>query len=87
MLKWFIGRPALIFNPYDFGDNYKKETAIWGHFKEPKKKPIKCTTPKFDKLSTKEIHGEMYGKLTRTERRSITPQGFAKAFFKSNHGK
>ena len=40
--------------------------------------------PKFDQMSTKDIHGEFYGKLTRTERRSITPQGFAKAFFEVN---
>ena len=84
MLKWFLGKPAFIFNPYDFGDNYKKETALWGHFNEPKKNPIKCNKPKFDKLPTKEIHEEYYGKLTRQERRAITPAGFAKAFFLSN---
>lgn len=84
MLKWFLGKPAFEFNPYDFGDNYKKKTHLWGWFNEPIKNPIKPTTPKFDKLKTKEIHGEYYGELTRTERRAITPQGFAKAFFEAN---
>ena len=84
MLKWFLGKPAFEFNPYDFGDNYKKKTHLWGWFNEPKKNPIKCTKPKFDKLTTKEIHGEYYGKLTRTERRAITPKGFAQAFFEAN---
>ena len=36
LLKNFIGKPAFIFNPYEFGDMYKKETALWGNFKEPK---------------------------------------------------
>ena len=40
--------------------------------------------PKFDRLKTKEIHPEYYGKLSRVERRAITPQGFAKAFYEAN---
>ena len=27
-LRWFLGRPVLSFNPYDFGDAYKKPTDI-----------------------------------------------------------
>lgn len=84
MLKWFLGKPAFVFNPYDFGDDYKKETALWGYFNEPKKNPIKCTKSKFDKLKTKEIHPEYYGKYDRQTRRAITPAGFAQAFYKAN---
>lgn len=84
MLKWFLGKPTFEFSPYEFGDNYKKKTHLWGWFNEPKKQPILCDKPKFDRLVTKEIHGEYYGKLTRTERRAITPAGFAKAFFEAN---
>lgn len=40
--------------------------------------------PKFDKLKTKEIHGEYYGKYNRQARRAITPKGFSEAFFKAN---
>ncbi len=84
LLKRFLGRPSFEFNPYDFGDNYKKRTHLWGWFNEPKKAPIKCDKPKFDRLKTKEIHPEFYGKYTRQERRAITPQGFAKAFYEAN---
>ena len=84
MLKWFLGKPAYTFNPYDFGDNYKKNTHLWGCFNEPIKNPIKCTKPKFDKMASKDIHPEQFGKLTRQERRAITPAGFAKAFYEAN---
>lgn len=88
MLKYFLGKPAFQFNPYEFGDGYKKNTHLWGNFNEPKKKCIdlksaKCLS-KFDKLKTKDIHPEYYGELTRTERRAITPEGFANAFFEAN---
>ena len=84
LLKRFLGKPAFEFNPYDFGDDYKKKTHLWGWFNDPIKNPIECTKPKFDRLKTKEIHPEYYGKFTRQERRAITPAGFARAFFKAN---
>ena len=84
LLKRFLGKPAFEFNPYDFGDDYKKKTHLWGWFNDPIKNPIECTKPKFDRLKTKEIHPEYYGKFTRQERRAITPAGFAKAFFEAN---
>lgn len=112
-LKFFIGKPNFVFHPYEFGDGYKKLTALWGNFKLPKKmieeksgkyyaitpeglnklpdlraiercKTNSRTLPKFDKLKTKEIHGEFYGELDRQARRAITPAGFAKEFFKAN---
>lgn len=39
---------------------------------------------KFDYMKSKDIHPEAFGKFDRQTRRSITPQGFAKAFFKAN---
>jgi len=88
MLKYFLGKPAFEFSPYEFGDPYKKRTHLWGYFNIPKKKCADYKSAevlsKFDKMKTKEIHPEYYGKLTRTERRAITPQGFAQAFFKAN---
>lgn len=36
-LKWFLGHPPFIFDPWEFGDAYKKRTAIWGYFKLPVK--------------------------------------------------
>jgi hypothetical protein len=83
-LKYFLGRPPFEFNPYDFGDNHKKKTHLWGWYNVPQKNPVGCDKPKFDKLTTKEIYPEFYGLLTRTERRAITPPGFARAFFEAN---
>jgi len=96
MLKYFLGKPAFEFDPYEFGDGYKKRTYLWGWFNEPKKnigkiiveKAYKSLNPKtmekFDRLASRDIHPEMFGKLTRQERRAITPHGFARAFFEAN---
>lgn len=96
-LKWFLGKPAFEFSPWEFGDAYKKRTALWGYFNEPKKNPVemtkemidKCKTnsrplPKFDYMKSKDIHPEKFGQLDRQARRAITPAGFAKAFYEAN---
>ena len=97
MLKYFLGKPAFQFDPYEFGDGYKKKTNLWGWFNEPKKKigkievvaPYHSLNPekmkKFDRLASREIAPEMFEKLTRQERRAITPVGFAKAFYEANN--
>jgi len=91
-LKYFLGNPPLEFTPADYGDNYKKRTHIWGNFNIPTKTPIKCTAGKFDKTLLNDLpelpQGYEYnpgcGLDKRQVRRSITPQGFAQAFFKAN---
>ncbi len=99
LLRRYLGHPVLIFEPWEFGDPYQKRTCLWGFFNKPKRNPRKKFTKnyishiapdgsvklkKFDKLKSKRIHGKYYGTLTRKERRAITPQGFAKAFFEAN---
>ena len=93
MTKWFLGKPAFIFDPWEFGHPYQKKTALWGHFNEPKKFPTKLPKeaktnsqelPKFDYMKSRDIAPQHYGKLTRKERRAITPAGFAEAFYKAN---
>lgn len=85
MLEWFLGKPIYTFQPWEYGDMYKKNTCLWGYFNEPKKtNEIEPDVVKFDKLKTKEIHGEYYGKYDRTTRRAITPSGFAQAFYEDN---
>lgn len=83
--KW-LGEPEMIFEPWQFGDFYQKKTALWGKFNLPQ--PSVLIKPKglkkFSMLKSREIHPEYYGKLSRTERRSITPTGFAEAFFEVN---
>lgn len=100
-LKWFLGHPPFIFSPWEFGDAYKKKTAIWGYFNFPikivtditsvmtdeqieKHKTNSQTLPKFDYMKSKDIHPEAFGKYDRQARRSITPAGFANAFYKAN---
>lgn len=99
-LPQFLGKPAFTFDPWEFGDGYQKRTALWGHFKEPKKNPIPMTKEakakaktnshlhtlgvKFDYLKSKDISPEHFGSFDRQTRRSITPAGFAKAFFEAN---
>lgn len=100
LLKNFIGKPAFVFDPWEFGDAYKKRTALWGNFNEPIKKFSSVNDvltkqqqqhktnsqplPKFDYMKSKDIHPESFGVLDRQARRAITPQGFARAFFESN---
>ena len=85
-LKRWLGEPNFIFEPYYYGDKYQKKTCLWGKFKTPNPKTLKKPKGliKFSMLKSKDIHPQFYGKLTRTERRAITPLGFAKAFFKVN---
>lgn len=83
--KW-LGKPGYTFEPWYFGDIYQKKTDMWGNFNPPTRivvnKPEKMV--KFSLILSKNISPENYGKLTRQERRAITPPGFAKAFFEAN---
>lgn len=70
-------KPTLTFDPCDYGDPWTKNTLVWGRFCIPKQNPVPAT----------EFWGwrKLGGKSERTKRlRSITPPGFAKAFFEAN---
>lgn len=86
MLRWFLGKPAMVYSPHEFGETYQKNTCLWGQFNEPKKtvkiKPVGMV--KFDRMASKEIHTAHFWKYTRTERRSICSPKFAQAFFEAN---
>ena len=84
LMKRFLGRPIYEFDPFDFGHTYRKKTYLWGWFKDPKKNPIEYKGVKFDKLQSRDIAPEFFGKYNRQERRAITPYGFAKAFYEEN---
>lgn len=92
-LRWFMGKPALTFNPYDFGDPYRKPTDIWGNFNTDLKRNIVALDPKQKKQSQLNIqHLQPIPKdyvrdpnmTPRAIARSITHTGFAEAFFKAN---
>jgi len=81
-LKNWIGKPIMIFNPWQFGDGTFKKTALWGDFN----KPIQNTFEEPTRIKYSETPiGRLGGKSAKTkELRSITPAGFAQAFFDSN---
>lgn len=72
----YIGKPVMYFNPCDYGDPYTKKTGLWGNFNIPKQNKVAPTK------------GSMMHLLPpsedRAKLRSITPQGFARAFYEAN---
>ena len=83
-LRQFLGKPYFTFQPYEFGDRYKKRTDLWGYFNEPKKNPVELNEKEIrdSRVNTRPLP-KIKG-LTIGDRRAITPQGFAKAFFEAN---
>jgi len=75
-LQHWLGPPAVYFDPCDYGDGYTKRTALWGRFACPYKRRHATT-------GTNPIH-HMAPAADRPARRSVTPAGFARAFFEAN---
>lgn len=77
-LNRYIGDPKMYFQPCDYGDPYTKKTGLWGEFNIPVKTPVEPT------LGSK-MHTMYGGKSEATKTaRSMTPMGFAKAFYEAN---
>ncbi len=71
-----IGKWVMTFNPCDYGDPYTKRTCLWGDFNELVKTPVEPT-------EGSKIH--LYPPSEdRWKLRSMTPPGFAKAFYEAN---
>lgn len=93
-LNPWMGQPRLKFNPYDYAmydpnpedSAYQKETWLWGQFNIPAKRPLE--NPGFLKGIVNKggcLHNKYGGKSERTKTmRSITPLGFAYAFYEVN---
>lgn len=75
-LTTYLGKPKLIFNPYDYGTPTKKRTCLWGNFTKPIKDPIEPYLG--------QVVWFMGPSKDRAKKRSITPAGFAYRFFESN---
>jgi hypothetical protein len=80
-LKDYLGDPSFRFDPCDFGDGWTKRTWLWGHFTPP--------MPLFSPQARRAVDPDMGDLTTRLgsrnrERRSATPEGFARAFFECN---
>lgn len=70
----------LTFDPCDLGETYTKKTNIWGRFNSDL--PV---APVFPSEGSK-MHKQYGGKSLKTKNaRSVTPEGFAYAFFMANN--
>jgi hypothetical protein len=75
-LVHYLGPPKMYFQPSEFGDPWTKRTCLWGDFNIPTKNPVEPT-------EGGKIH-RLPPSPNRSALRSITPAGFAKAFFEAN---
>lgn len=94
-LRWFLGKPALTFNPFEYGDPIRKPTDIWGNFNTDLKKNV-VELPKAQRKHSQQ-NSQQLPKVPdeyvrdpgmrdkRAIQRSITPPGFSQAFYKANH--
>lgn len=77
-MKRYLGSPTMYFDPCDYGDPYTKKTLLWGNFHRLIPNPVEPT-------EGSKMHLNYGGKSERTKQaRSVTPPGFAKAFFEAN---
>jgi hypothetical protein len=79
-LRKYLGPPTFTFQPCDFGDPYNKRTLLWGSFVSPMPLvSVQATRPVAPTL------GSMMHTMIRDKgKRSVTPAGFAQAFFEAN---
>lgn len=96
-LPRYIGKWNYTFQPYEYGDPWTKRTCIWGNHTHPAKSPVEPVglwtggTP-LGKLGIVDhpeyLPADWIHKLPPTKDRavlrSITPPGFARAFFEAN---
>jgi hypothetical protein len=89
-LKNYLGEPQFRYQPYDFagladnpeGETYSKQTLLWGTFTPPLSIIVGETTAR--KKGSVNYISNMPESADRTRKRSQTPQGFARAFFRCN---
>lgn len=75
-LSRYLGPPTYTFQPNQHGDPYTKFTCLWGTFRLPERSPVPATMgSKMHKLGPGP---------ERAALRSVTPEGFAQAFFEAN---
>jgi len=88
LLRKFIGRPRYSFDASQFGADYNKGTDLWGFFNEPSLgKYVRYDSTDKNTRKLPDIPDDYVrdlGMSTIAIKRSITPQGFAQAFYKAN---
>lgn len=80
-LVHYLGKPAMYFHPYEYGDPWTKKTCLWGRFIIPEKNPVEpvrvCSQGSWvQKLGGSSVKTKML--------RSVTPSGFAEEFYIAN---
>lgn len=73
--RW-LGPASYTFQPNQHGDPYTKRTCLWGSFNPPTRTPVPATMGSA-------MHRIPDGPQ-RVALRSLTPEGFARAFFEAN---
>ena len=80
MLRYFLGKPAFEYQPYEFGEDRSKHTALWGHFNPPPKGILISGT-----LSRNVLGQSGRDRVKRgTDNRSIASPQFTREFFLLN---
>lgn len=93
LLRYFLGKPALSYTPWEYGDPYQKQTDIWGNFNIPKKifkhKKEVMTQTEIDLAYSNSLRACKKDDLTKkykglNNKRSVCSPKFAQAFFDVN---
>jgi len=95
-LTRYLGPPKMYFQPWEYGDPWTKKTCLWGEFNPPRKNPVdpvgqwtgRADTPGIVDHVGEYLPPDWVHKLppspNRPKLRSVTPPGFALAFFEVN---
>jgi hypothetical protein len=84
MLKYFLGKPAFIYSPQEFGGNFTKKTALWGNFNPPQRPLMNYQIPKGNSVNDKFTpmsHNRNWDDIT--DQRSIASPFFYQSIFSS----
>ena len=88
-LRSYLGAPAMYYNPHEYAgladdpynESYTKKTALWGVFTNPA-----SLFSGQSGVAREPVLGSKMHKMSSSwaQQRSVTPQGFARAFYKAN---
>lgn len=82
-LSAYLGPPTMWFHPADYGDAWTKKTLLWGRFAKPVPLALSALPERQCKHGTYWLHCATGGRRAMGPR-SVTPPGFARAFFEAN---
>lgn len=79
-VRRYLGPPQFSFQPNEYGDPYTKRTLLWGKFAPPIRTLIEAPVAATEGSKM----WRMAPSDDRAALRSVTPAGFARAFFEAN---